>query len=1056
MTSEIEKLEQTMIALEAQRAILGDAVVETTLDSLREKINALRSAPEPLLDGAEDTQQRKIITVLFADIVGLSGWSDADIEDLRDSMRALWERLDSTILKYGGHIDKHIGNGVMALWGAEKVSEDDPEQAIQAALAMRTAFDDFYNASLLKNMSVPSPEMHLRIGINTGPAVVGLVGMTGEFTALGDTVNLAARLNQAAYPGDILVGHDTYRLVRGVFDVEAQPLLTVKGKSEPVQTYIVLQIKPRAFRLQSQGVEGIETPLIARETEIKEFQAAFTALFENNEAHFITVFGDLGLGKSRLLYEFIKWGDSRSEDWWLFQARSSASQTNSPYGLLRELFAFRFEIQDSDSLATVHQKMESGFAEFMPYDAGSQEKAHVVGQLMGYDFSNSPYLRGLLQDPRQMRSLGFNYLTRFFIAATQRFPVIFLLDDIHWADSASLDALLHVFGNIPAQTPLLTLCTARPTLTERYPNWASGLPGAIQLELNPLSRDDCRALVEGILQKAESLPAALRELVVGGADGNPFYVEELIKVLIDGKVIQPGEEIWKIDLTHLETISIPPTLAGVLQARLDRLDSLERTALQRASVVGRVFWNTAIEAISPDFQLEPGRLQASLAVLHAKELIFPNAVSTFSDTQEYSFKHALLREVTYETVLKRQRTQYHARVAEWLSAASGERRGEYLPVIADHFERAGDTAKAASALTEAGEQALGVSAFNDAFRFFQRALSLLPPETKRDETHLNLKLGETLFRSGDLSNALRYSEVALSKARALTGGDFLASILCQIGQINAEIGNYALAEKIFSEALPIARGNGLLNRGTLARILYGLGNVYWRLGNLEKARNFCAESRDLSESIGDSNTLLLALNRLGVLSGLMGDPAGEERHYQQVLALATAVGNRERAGVALNNLGALADEQGDLSKAQDFYLQAMALVREIGAQQSLALYLTNLAHSEIRLGDLEQAQFHLREGLALAYRLNVGPWSLTAVLFFARLEAARGNIALALELFGLADRHPAFSIDHQRLMEQMLTEWGLSHEDVINGMARGASLDWDETVRNLMVGGKLA
>jgi class 3 adenylate cyclase/tetratricopeptide (TPR) repeat protein len=1049
MSSEIEKLERTMIALEAQRAILGDAVVETTLASLREKLNALRSSTESLAAGSDDTQQRKIITVLFADIVGLADWSD--VEELRDAMSSLWGQLDSIIIQRGGRIDKHMGNGVMALWGAEQVSEDDPEQAIGAALALRAALNAFCEQSPLLT-SEEAKEIKLRVGINTGPAIVGLVGMTGEFTALGDTVNLAARLNQAARPGDILAGHDTYRLVRGVFDVEAQPPMLVKGKSEPVLTYIVLQVKPRAFRLQSQGVEGIETPLIARDLEISEFHAAFIGMFERHEARVISIMGDLGLGKSRLLYEFVKWADARSEDWWLFQGRCSPSQGTSPYSFLRELFAFRFEIHDNDALSVVHEKMERGFAEFMSDDPRADEKAHIIGQLIGYDFSESPYLRGLLQDPRQLRSLSFSYLVRFFVAAAQKLPIVMLLDDLHWADSGSLDALIYVFQNLPAGTPLMALCTARPALMERSPDWGNGLPGFLQLELKPLSRDDCRALVEGILQKAESLPAALRELVVGGADGNPFYVEELIKMLIDGKVIQPGEEIWKIDITRLDTVSIPPTLAGVLQARLDRLDSLERTALQRASIVGRVFWNTAIEVLSPDLQTEPERLQASLAVLQAKELIFPSPVSTFSGTQEYSFKHALLRDVTYETVLKRQRAQYHARVAEWLSAASGERRGEYLPVIADHFERGGDLTRAVSSLTEAGEQALGVSAFNDAFRFFQRALSLLPPETMRDECHLNLKLGETLFRSGDLSNALRYSEVALAKARALTGGDFLASILCQIGQINAEIGNYALAERIFSEALPIARGNGRPSRGTLARALYGLGNVHWRLGNLEKARNFCEESRTLAEATGDTNTLLLALNRLGVLSGLMGDPAGEEQRYQQVLTLATTFGNRERAGVALNNLGALADEQGDLRKAQDFYLQAMALAREIGAQQSLSLYLTNLAHSEIRLGDLDQARFHLREGLSLAYRLNVGPWALTAVLFFARLEAARGNFDFALELFGLADHHPAFSLDHQRLMEQMLTEWGLSEGDVIRGMARGALLAWDETVRSLMVG----
>ncbi len=295
MTSEIEKLERTMIALEAQRAILGDAVVETTLTSLREKLNALRSSTESLAAGSDDTQQRKIITVLFADIVGLTDWSD--VEELRDAVGSLWGQLDSIIIQRGGRIDKHMGNGVMALWGAEQVSEDDPEQAIGAALALRTALNAFCEQSQLLT-SEEAKKIKLRVGINTGPAIVGLVGMTGEFTALGDTVNLAARLNQAAQPGDILAGHDTYRLVRGVFDVEAQPPMLVKGKSEPVLTYIVLLAKPRAFRLQSQGVEGIETPLIARDAEVNEFRAAYIGMYERNEARSSSrSWGILGWGK---------------------------------------------------------------------------------------------------------------------------------------------------------------------------------------------------------------------------------------------------------------------------------------------------------------------------------------------------------------------------------------------------------------------------------------------------------------------------------------------------------------------------------------------------------------------------------------------------------------------------------------------------------------------------------------------------------------------------------------------------------------------------------------
>ena len=1051
-TTEIEKLEQAITALETQRLILGDVVIDTALVPLREKLNILRAAGEgEHAHMVEELQQRKIITVLFADIPGLSALKEGlDAEDLRDATNALWMHLDAVILENGGRIDKHMGEGVMVLWGADRVGEDDPERAIHAGLKMRAALVAFFaDSRLFLALSKPD-DLQLRIGINSGLAVVGRVGTTGEFTALGDTVNLAARLSQAVEPGGLLISNDTYRLVRGVFDVSSQPLLMVKGKTDLVQTYLVHSAKPRAFRIHMRGVEGVETRLIGREAELGALQQAYRQLFNERKLSLITVVGEIGLGKSRLLQEFSAWTDPLSESWYLFQGRSSPSLQATPYSLLRDIFSFRFEIQDSDSLATVFEKMENGFARFLPGDEHAQENAHIVGQLLGFDFSASPLLSGLLQDPKQMRSLGFAIIARFFTQVANRMPLILMLDDIHWADEGSLDALSYLLDNVSGATPLLVLTTARPVLFERRPSWGSGFPSFSRIELKPLTIEDSRALVNHIFRKTAYLPAALRELIVNGADGNPFYLEELVKMLIDCGVIRSGVESWEIDLDRLHSISIPSTLVGVLQARLDRLDAFERVCLQRASVVGRVFWDSAVEDLGSELEGKPVQLQESLAILRTKELIFASSGSTFTGTHEYSFKHTMLRDVTYETVLKRQRIIYHARVAAWLGKVSGERRGEYLPVIAEHYEKAGENEKAVTVLLEAGERALGVSAFGEAFRFFQRALSLLSPQLTRDIAFVYLKIGESFFRSGEYGDSLKNTERALKLARDISSGNLLATGLYQIGQAHAEMGAYQLAEQYFSQALPMARAAGIRADVTLARILYGLGNVYWRMGDLQKARNFCAESHDLATRLGDTHTQMLALNRLGVVTGLMGDSFEEERIYRQVLALATSVGNRERAAAALNNLGTLADERYDLQKAQDYYLQAMSLAREMGTQQSLALYLINMAHCEIGLRKLVEAEAHLREGLALANRNNAAPWTTTAVLFFAQLAFVRGNADRAFMLFALVRLQPAFSSDHQRLVRQALSEWGVSEADAAARMEAAEKLDWMQLIAELL------
>ncbi len=1045
MMSESEKLEQAIAALEAQRAILGNAVVDTALIPLREKLASLLVVQE---EGEAYAQQRKIITVLFADLPELTTLAEHyDAEDMRDASNALWEQLDAVILAHGGKIDKHMGSSVMALWGAESVAEDDPQQAIRAALGMKKILLDIKKNSVIFG----NETIHLRAGINTGPAIVGQIGTTGEITAIGDTVNLAARLNQSAEIGQVLISSDTYRLIRGIFDLENMPPMRVKGKSDELQTYGILSARPRAFHIITRGVEGVQTNLVGRSTELQQMQTAYQALFQTRQPQLINLIGEMGLGKSRLLTEFLTWTDPQPNDYYLFQGRSAPSQLNSPYAFLREIFAFRFQIQDSDPLSVVFQKMEAGFNQFLSADTNPQEKAHIVGQLIGYNFSESPHLRGLLADPRQLRDLGFASILRLVNNAAQIYPLIFVLDDVHWADSASLDAITHLFKNLAPNTPLLAICAARPELLERYPAWSSGLTKALNLKLNPLTREESRTLVIQIFKKVESLPSALCELIVGGGDGNPFYLEELIKMLIEASVVESGADTWQVNLAQLSKLNIPPTLAGVIQARLDALDNLERIALQRASVVGRIFWDSAIEAIDPEMDAERKRLQASLATLRAKELIFSNPISTFANTTEYTFKHALLRDVTYETVLKRQRTQYHERVAEWLNEISGERRSEYLPIIADHYECAGQQDKAADTLIEAGEQALALFAFSEAFGLFQRAQALLSPTRKRDLGYIQLKIGEAFFRAGEYPDALKYTELALEHFKEQTLNATLLTTMYQYGQIKSETGDYVTAEKSLLKALQTGRALGNRARHVLAKILYGLGNTHWRLGKLDSARTFCEESRSLAQEIGDTNTLLLALNRLGVLAGLAGNTEQEKSLYRQSLELALTVGNRERAAVALNNLGALADEQGQPHKAIEYYLQAIPMAREIGAQQSLALYLINLANSQIRAGNLKQAHEHLREGLILSDHIGAAPWTLTGVIFFARLEAAQGNLTHALKLLGLAEHHPAHSIDHQRLTEQMLTEWNLDKSEIIAGMALGAQLDWQTTLTHLLL-----
>ena len=372
-----------------------------------------------------------------------------DAEDVSDIMNALWERLDKAIVEHGGTIDKHIGDEVMALWGTETAREDDPEWAIRAALAMQTELTAFRHDQSFDLAQDRQVDLAMRIGINTGPVLLGKVGTTGECTAMGDTVNLASRLEGAAPVGGILISHDTYRHVRGVFDVQVLEPIEVKGKREPIQVYVVERAKPRAFRMGRRGVEGVETRMIGREAELKQLQDALYAAMEEGEQQMVTITGETGVGKSRLLYEFENWVELLPERIRYFKGRASPEMQNLPYALIRDLFSFRFQIQDSDRARVVWQQVEAGVGEVLGTNERGQMRAHFIGQLLGFDFSDSPHLQGTLDDAKQLRDRALIYLTEFFQATTELAPTIIFLEDVHWADDSSLDVINHLARTTP-------------------------------------------------------------------------------------------------------------------------------------------------------------------------------------------------------------------------------------------------------------------------------------------------------------------------------------------------------------------------------------------------------------------------------------------------------------------------------------------------------------------------------------------------------------------------------------------------------------------------------
>jgi predicted ATPase len=609
---------------------------------------------------------------------------------------------------------------------------------------------------------------------------------------------------------------------------------------------------------------------------------------------------------------------------------------------------------------------------------------------------------------------------------------------VHYADDASLDLFNELAVEQPA-LPLTIIYLARPALLERRPAWGNAQDFHRRLTLAPLDQRESRELARDLLQKIPDPPKALRDLLVERAEGNPLFMEELVRLLLEDRVIMTEGDHWSVEEARLANLRVPPSLMGVLQTRLDTLLYSQKLTLQRAAAFGRVFHDTLLRAIDAVDVTHVSDLPAVLKALEARGFIQRRETSSFADSLEYAFAQGMLRDMLVVTLVERQRRAYHAACAAWL--AQTERAEELLPLIAEHYEKAEDNACAAGYLERAGDKAMSVSGFADAVRFYTRARSLVSDPS----SNISLKLAEAHYGLGNFPAAREAIETA--RAAADTDAD-RAAALALLGELTSNLGDYAEAQTILAQAVPLARTNS--NQITLCRALYALGDVNWRVGKLDEARAVLDESLALARALGDVTRELFALNRLGTVISLQGNLDGEERLYTEVRTRAMAAGNRERAMTALNNLGEVAMERQDYAPARDNFQQALALAREIGAQDMVAVGLLNLADADIKLGELSAARVELHEGLALALRLGAPPFVVVAAMHFANLAYAEGQTERALALWGSARRQPAWRSDHQHELDTTLALWTLDPSLVEAGMAKGAELDWEQTIAELL------
>jgi class 3 adenylate cyclase/tetratricopeptide (TPR) repeat protein len=684
----------------------------------------------PLSPAATTGETRKVVTIVFADMAGSTAIGERlDPEALRRVQARYFDGMAAVLERHGGTVEKYIGDAVMAVFGIPRLHEDDALRAARAAMEMQTALTRL-NEELERDFQV---QIAIRIGVNTGEVVSGEGG--DQRLVTGDTVNVAARLEQSAAAGEILLGESTYRLVRDAVTVEAVEPLELKGKAERVPAY-----KLQEVRLEAAGHERhLDSPMVARTKELELLQRALERTSDERTSHLFTLLGPAGVGKSRLVREFL----AGVQDTTVLRGRCLSYGEGITYFPLAEVVRGAGGIAESDDEATAMRQLSRLVA-----DADDGERiARLVGGLLGWAGASTAddgawAVRKLLEHLARKRRL------------------VVVLDDIHWAEPLLLD-LIEYLVDWTRDAEVLLVCIARPELLEIRPAWGGGKLNATSILLEPLSGDEAETLLDNLLGSAE-LPGPARERILAAAEGNPLFVEEMIGMLIDDGLLRFDGGSWR-SVDDLADLTVPPTIQLLLAARLDRLDAEERAVIERGAIEGKVFHTGAVTSLSPEGQRTDVRPR--LLALARKELIRPDRAE-FAGEDAFRFRHLLIRDAAYQAMPKEQRAELHEAFAAWLTDAVGDKVDDYQEILAHHLEQAfryrtdvgplddrsrGLADRAAEALRRSATHALDRNDLNGTLRFLERAVEIA------DGTQLALalvELGELRHQMGDYHGSL--------------------------------------------------------------------------------------------------------------------------------------------------------------------------------------------------------------------------------------------------------------------------------------------------------------
>ena len=995
-------------------------------------------------------KERRTVTILFSDVKGSTAMAESlDPEDWMEIMEGAFDVLIEPVYRYEGTVARLMGDAILAFFGAPIAHEDDPERACRAALEIIEGAQR-YAAQLEEKRGISG--FNVRVGINTGLVVVGEVGsdLRMEYTAMGDAVNLAARMESAAEAGTILITEATHKFIAPLFETEAVGPIKVKGKVEPVPVYRVLAPKVAPGRLR--GIAGLESPLVGRDAEFRALREAVERLGDG-VGGIVTIVGEAGLGKSRMVAELRKEAPSLNLQW--VEGRCVSYGTSIAYLLWLDVLRGLLGATAEDSPVAVRDALRERVQALCP--ERSKNVYPYLARLMSLPLEEEDEVTLQSLEGEQLKANTFRAVETLIECAASERPLVIVCEDLHWADPTSIELLQHLLA-LTDRVPLLILCVLRPQ--REHGCWQLIETAArlhrhhhVNLWLDPLSATESERLVDNLLHK-EGIPQKLKWRIFSYTEGNPFYVEEILRSLIDDGAIVRDEATGRWQATRdVADVAIPDTLHGVLMARIDRLQEEVKRVLQLASVIGRIFLYRILVAIARGER----ELDQHLLTLQQEEMIRERAKVP---DLEYIFKHHLTQEAAYNGLLKKERRVFHRQVAEALERLFTDRIEEQVGLLAHHWQRAEEPEKAMNYLLRAGHQAKRAYANEEAIHYLRTALEVVEKVTgdvHQERITIHEHLSDVLVNIGQYDEALKSYVAALDLlegfALLASAPELAAALHRKVAVVYRLKGEYTAALEWLSRAqeklddernVEMARictstatvlyrqgeatkalewcqrgleiAQGVEERRELAHAYMLRGTIHGDLGDLDWAISDCLESLDICQEMEESLLQAKAHNGLGANYYYKGDWERAVAHYRQSLEIRERIGDVNGMATVSNNLGELYLNQGRFDKAVECFRRCLETWERTGFPLGVALSYRNLGQVCIRREEWSAALDHLETSLQMLEEIGSRDW------LMAEVYRHLAEVHLGLSQPGTAWRHGERSLDIAVAQEIRLVE----------------------------------